>query len=53
MFGWLISLLGSCRTCADCKNIYDCWSKIDDDVLDTPECKKFEERDDKNENIID
>lgn len=45
MFGWLISLLGSCRTCADCKHINKCWSKKDDDVLDTPECDEFDERD--------
>lgn len=45
MFSWILNKLGCCRTCADCKHISECWDKIDDNVLDTPECKKFEEKD--------
>lgn len=40
---WIISKLGCCRTCADCKHFNECHKEITQGTLDTPECERFEE----------
>lgn len=40
---WVISKIGYCRTCADCKHLNQCWNRIDEYALDNPACENFEE----------